>query len=463
MTGLKGLNVLAMAFKVFPIVAVVMQITVASAQSDETEAHLRARIDKAVAPYLEAHDFMGVIGVGSPDSEPLIIPYGLASVELSAEHSKSSIFMIGSISKQFTAAAIMLLEEDGALKTTDLLSEHLPDFPNAERVTLEQLLIHTAGIADVYNLPVFGETAGLSGEFADTVEKLGQAGFTHAPGAQYAYSNGGYVLLAAVIESAAHMSFGDFLQERIFAPLAMKNTAHSGPSQAIKNRTYGYSPWGAEELSPEYPLATAFSTGPGSIWSTALDMLIWADALHSGRLLSRKSYAKMVRDYGNGYGYGISVFSRLGRKTIGHDGRVFGFAGDLARYVDDRITVVVLSNVESVARDEIRYRVAAEIFGEEYTMPDVRTYRDANVDKPTLVGVYSFGPDFRVQISLEEDRLLARANEGAASELVYTGNGEWFSRMLYARVCFRKNANGVVDELVWGCGDGAPIGRRLKK
>lgn len=452
---------LAVSLRICLIVGLLMQNTVALAQSDGIDASLRARIDRIVQPYLDARDFMGVIGIGRPGAEPLIIPYGLASVELSTNHSRSSIFMIGSISKQFTAAAILLLEEDGVLKTSDLLSTHLPDFPNADQVTIEQLLIHSAGIADIYSLPVFGETAGLSGEFADIVKKLGQAEFTHPPGTQYSYSNGGYVLLAAVIESAAGMPYGDFLKERIFDRLAMHDTLHSGPSKTRKNRAYGYSPWGTHELSPEYPLAAAFSTGPGSIWSTALDMLVWTDALHTGRILTPNSYSRIVRDYGNGYGYGISVFSRLGRKTIGHDGRVFGFASDLARYVDDRTTVVVLSNIESVARDEIRYQVAAEVFGEKYTLPRARTYRDVNLDKRALVGVYSFGPDFRVRISLLNDRLLAKANEGADSELVYTDEGQWFSRMLYANVCFEEDNAGVVDKLNWGCGVGAPIGRRL--
>ena len=159
----------------------------------------------------------------------------------------------------------------------------------------------------------------------------------------------------------------------------------------------------------------------------------------------------------------MSVFKRFGRDVVGHDGRISGYASDLASYVDEGVTVVVLSNVQSVARDEVRRLVAAAVLGEEIQEGTSRAF----LDEPSgplsdLVGVYSFGPGFRVTISTLDGRLLARANEGGTSELVPLSEGRWFSRMLYATVRFERDDEGMVDRLVWGEGEGAPAGTRVR-
>ena len=188
----------------------------------------------------------------------------------------------------------------------------------------------------------------------------------------------------------------------------------------------------------------------------------WSAALHGGRVLSGASHEKLTRDYGNGYGYGVSLFQRFGRDVIGHDGRVAGYSSDLARYVDEQTTIVILSNVQSVARDEIRRLVAGAVFGAEYTVPTTRESREhppATVEE--LVGVYSFGPGFEVSITESDGRLLARANQGGYSELVAMDTETWFSRMLYATVRFGRDEDGEVDRLIWGAQEGAPVGRKV--
>jgi CubicO group peptidase (beta-lactamase class C family) len=129
---------------------------------------LEARIDEIVAPYLDARDFQGVIGVERDGARPLILPYGLASVELEVPHSANDLFMIGSVSKQFTAVAVLLLEEEGLLSTDDAVSRYLPDFPQGGRITVEQLLTHTSGVQDIYSLAEFGESGGQGGTLGET-------------------------------------------------------------------------------------------------------------------------------------------------------------------------------------------------------------------------------------------------------------------------------------------------------
>ena len=330
-------------------------------------------------------------------------------------------------------------------------------------VTLEQLLTHTAGVADVYSLERFGVTAGQHAAFEDVIDDLGREPLAFAPGEAYAYSNGGYALLAAVVEAAAGMPYDAFLEARIFGPLGMQQTAEHAPGPAVPNRVPGYVPWGRAGLMPINPVAPAFLRGSGGIWSSAADLVTWAEALHGGLLLTPASYTKLTTDYGRAYGYGVSVFTRFGRPTTGHDGRVAGYASDLAHYTEDGVTVAILGNVESVARDRIRREIAAVVFGEE-----LRPYAPPNfdVDPPdglaAFAGVYSFGPGFSVSIREENGRLLARANEGGASELVPLRDGRWFSRMLYTEVCFGRNEADTVDRLIWGCGEDAAAGQRTR-
>lgn len=428
-----------------------------------TELSIAEQIDAIVAPYVEARDFMGVVGVHRDGEEALLLPYGLASVELDVPHQEDGVFMIGSVSKQFTAAAVLALEEAGALSTADSVAKHLPDFAHGATTTIEQLLTHTSGIADIYSLERFGASGGRVGTFEEVLDDLGKTSLTFGPGSGYAYSNGAYAVLAAVIEKASGVGYGEYLSRRFFEPLEMSDTAHDGPSAAVASRVPGYDPWGADGLSPAIPVSAAFTTGSGSLWSSAEDLARWSAALHGGKVLRRASYEKLTRDYGNGYGYGVSVFQRFGRDVIGHDGRVAGYSSDLARYVDEKTTIVVLGNVQSVARDEIRRLVAAAVFGEDYEIPAPRAYAGKqDVPLEELTGVYSFGPGFDVSITESDGRLLARANQGGYSELVPLDEGAWFSRLLYATVRFGRDAEGSVDRLIWGGQEGAPAGRRVE-
>lgn len=434
----------------------------ATAAPSSPLSEFAAEIDRVVSPYVAASDFMGVIAIQRGQEAPLFLSYGLASVELETPHHAGGIFLIGSISKQFTAAAILLLEQEGKLNTGDPVREYLPEFKPEIPITIEHLLTHTSGVADVFSLSRHSATGGQGGSFEDILRDLSEMDLTHAPGSAYVYSNGGYAVLAAVIERISGMSFGDFLQDRVFGPLGMASTSHDGPRPAVLNRVPGYDPWGARELIPVVPPSASYTTGSGSLWSSAADLLTWNNALHSGRLLTDASYSKLTRDYGHAYGYGVSVFKRFERDVIGHDGRITGYASDVARYLNEQTTVVVLSNVQSVARDEIRRSVAAVVFGEVLNPPTDRIFVDTPSDESLseLAGVYSFGPGFDVTLRHESGRLLARANEGGESELLPLAGGEWFSRMLYATVRFGREESGSVSSLIWGLGENAPAGLR---
>ncbi len=423
-----------------------------------------ARIDAAIAPFVAANDFMGVVGYRFDGRPPVLLHYGQAQVELDVPHRPDGIFRIGSISKQVTAVAILLLEQDGRLAIDDRVSRYLPAFKPDDDLRIEQLLLHTSGVVDIYDLDSFARSAGALGRFDAVLEELAARPLTHAPGSAYAYSNGGYAVLAAIVERVSGMPYGRFVETRIAVPLGLMSLRHVEDGDVRSGRVQGYEPLGIDGLRPAGPVAAAFLIGSGSLEADAADLLAWTTAIHSGRLLSAASHEDFIRDHGNAYGYGISVFRRFDRPAIGHDGRVAGFSSDAARYPDDGLSVVVLGNVQSVARDDIRRIVAAAALDVEIdpgTPPGDLRPVPASIDLRSLVGAYGFGPNLTVSIDARDGAVYARANRGAETELIYRGDGRWFSRMLYTTVRFGRDADGRVDRLIWGESDGAPVGPRL--
>lgn len=433
------------------------------AGGDAQTADRVARIDAAVAPFVAARDFMGVVGYQFDGQAPVILPYGLAQVELDVRHRPDGVFGIGSISKQITAVAVLLLEQHGTLQVADPVSRHLPEFKPNDDIRIEQLLLHTAGVADIYDLESFARSGGAVGRFAEVIDELAARPLTHAPGTAYAYSNGGYAVLAALIERVSGTTYAEFIERRIAKPLGLGTLRQIGPG-VRPGRVSGYDPHGIDGLQPSPRVATAYLVGSGSLEADAEDLLAWTSAIHSGRLLSRSSYASFIRDHGQAYGYGISVFRRFDRPVFGHDGRIAGFSSDAARYPDDGLSVVVLGNVQSVARDAIRRVVAAAALDVEIDAgvpPDDLRPVPASIELEALEGAYGFGPNLTVFIDVRDREVFARANRGGESPLVYRGDGRWFSRMLYTTVRFGRDADGRVDRLIWGETDGAPEGPRL--
>ncbi|MBY6205681.1 serine hydrolase domain-containing protein [Halomonas denitrificans] len=466
MTLLRHAMVISMLFLAEPSVAASRSPESAPGTVDRAAVRTQdrtARIDTALAPFVASGDFMGVVAYRYDGQAPVIRSYGLAQVELGVRHRPDGIFGIGSISKQVTAVAVLLLEQDGALAVDDPVARYLPEFKPDDDIRIEQLLVHTAGVADIYDLESFGRSGGAVGRFAEVIDELAARPLTHAPGTTYAYSNGGYAVLAAVIERVSGMTYAEFTERRIAKPLGLRTLRQIGPD-ARTGRVSGYDPHGIDGLQPARRPATAFLVGSGSLETDAEDLLAWTSAIHSGRLLSASAYGRFTRDHGHAYGYGISVFRRFDRPAIGHDGRVAGFSSDAVRYPDDGLSVVVLGNVQSVARDDIRRIVAAAALDVEIDAgvppADLRPV-PASIELEALEGAFGFGPNLTVYIDVRDREVFARANRGAETQLVYRGDGRWFSRVLYATVRFGRDADGRVDRLIWGEAEDAPAGLRL--
>lgn len=273
--------------------------------------------------------------------------FGMADAASSLANGPETRFRIGSITKQFTAMAILILESRRLIDRSDSICDHIDDCPEAWRaVTIEHLLAHTSGIADFTSQPDFDSLAAATP--AETVAGVADMPLRREPGGSFRYTNTGYVLLGMVIETVSGMPYATFLQDEIFGPLGMQDSGYEdGDTPGLAT---GYS----TGFDVADPLDMSVPYAAGGLYSTVLDLNVWQEALYTEQLAPATDIARYftplvatteLTDFG--YAYGQFVGEDDGSTLIVHDGRINGFASFLARYPDDHITVVLLTNRET--------------------------------------------------------------------------------------------------------------------
>lgn len=277
--------------------------------------------------------------------------YGLANVELNVPVTTGTVFEIGSITKQITAAAVLLLVEEGKIGVDERVGKYLPNLPEAwNNVTVRHLLTHTSGVKNYTGLDGFELNAKLKRD--EFVKRISAHPLNFAPGAQWSYSNTGYNLLGHIVEQVSGQTYWEFVNARIFRPLGMNSTRDRDPRFLVSNRADGYEWEDGALVGRDYDLTDVFSAG--ATLSTVLDLAKWDAALYNDRLLKSSSRAAMwspVQLSGgktHPYGFGWNTLTLRGHRLVSHGGQTAGFSAHIARFVDDRLTVVVLCNLGDI-------------------------------------------------------------------------------------------------------------------
>lgn len=341
-----------------------------SLKSPKSQDGLPARVDAYMRAAVANDHFTGAVLVAR-DGRPLVnTAYGMASYELNVPNTPSTAFNIASVTKQFTAMAIMQLRDRGKLNVGDPICNHLSNCPTAwQLITIRQLLTHTSGIPNASDLPQWDEELSLKRygrtDFVDLFRTLP---LEFAPGAKYSYSNSGYFLLGLIIERASGSSFEQFLKTNIFTPIGMAHSAYHDNRGIISGAATGYYSRGTSFITATYVDPTT-SLGDGGIVTTTGDLLRWDQALYTERLVSRQSLDEMFTPYMNGYGYGWEVGTRFGKKTLSHSGSNAGFSSYILRFPDDRLTVIVLGNGDRMSAGRAAGALSAIVLDAPYKMP----------------------------------------------------------------------------------------------
>jgi CubicO group peptidase (beta-lactamase class C family) len=289
--------------------------------------------------------------------------FGLANVELQVPVKPETIFQSGSVGKQFTATAVMMLVEEGKIGLDDSLTKYFADAPPSwKNVTVRELLSHTAGFGDYPKTFNFRKDW-TEPQLLKLVEGIPLA---YPPGTKWDYSNLGYLTLGLLIHRVTGEFYGDFLQERIFQALGLQSTRIISEADIIPNRAAGYRLLKGELKNQEWVAPMVNTTADGSLYFSILDLAKWDAALYEGKLLKPSSFdamwtpVKLKNGQPNkaGYGFGWFIENRQGHRCIHHDGAWQGFETAIDRYVDDQLTVVALTNLSGAKPGEITKHVA---------------------------------------------------------------------------------------------------------
>jgi len=395
--------------------------------------------------------FTGSVLVARDGKVALSKGYGLANVELDVRNTPQTKFRLGSITKQFTATAILLLQERGKLSVTDPICKYFDICPAAwSELTIHHLLSHTGGVPNFTNFPDYMPKMMMRVTTQEMIARFKDKPLDFKPGEKWSYSNSGYFLLGAIIEKASGESYESFLQKNIFDPLKMTATGYDHFETILKNRATGYSMiMGKLSNSAFLDMTQPYSAG--SLYSTVEDLFAWNEALYSGKVLSAKSFELMTTPVKNNYAYGLGVDTKFNRKLISHGGGINGFATYLARFPEERLTVVVLRNSDFGLANpgKIAQDLAAIVLGEKYEIPKARI--EIHVDPKILdayVGKYKLGREAVLTITKEGDQLMAQVTGQPKIALFPESETTFFPKVVDLTIRFEKDATGKVTNLI---------------
>jgi D-alanyl-D-alanine carboxypeptidase len=344
-----------------------------------SDAEVATRVQTVIDRFKDQPEMVGLsIAVGRADKLLVDRAAGMANLEWNQPATVDSLFRIGSITKQFTAAGIMKLVERGQIGLDDPLSKHVPNFDTGGRiVTIRQLLNHSSGIVNYTALPGFvGKDDRLDRSTADLLALASGKPFTFEPGTGWSYSNTDYVLLTSILEKVSGKSYAALLQTEFFTPLGLSRTRTDSEADIIPQRAGGYGvrfDTGARRNAPF--MSTANAGGAGMLLSTAGDLVRWQMALINGRAVTPPSFQQMIGSPadttmpGISYGFGLMVDTLNGQRRISHSGGINGFNSTLTWLPESGLITAVISNSGPMPSGIVEDQIIAALTSDEAPPP----------------------------------------------------------------------------------------------
>jgi CubicO group peptidase (beta-lactamase class C family) len=374
---------------------------------------------------------------------------GLANLELGVPLQPDMVFRLGSITKQFTAAAIMLLVADGRLALDDPIEKHLPGYPTqGHTITIEHLLTHTSGIQSYTDMPGWMESK-IRNDMTvqELIDGFKREPMQFAPGRQFRYNNSGYVLLGAIIEKVSGTTYEKFVTDRIFTPLGMTSTYYGSNEPLIAKRVDGYTRDGEVTKNARY-LSMTQPYAAGSLVSSVDDLARWDAALTAGTLLTPSQLERMWRPYTpadgkpSRYGYGFGVSTMRGRPVVEHGGGIHGFSTYALRMPEDRVYVAVLCTSDSPKTEPgtVAKRLAAVAIGRPFPEPVAITLAPSVLEG--YVGVYEFSGAVRRTITVEGAKIYSQRAGSQRLEVHARSETEFFFDGSLSEIRFERDAHG---------------------
>ena len=413
-TQLTGLSLLLLAATA-PLHA---QTAVPPARFDE---RARAIVDG----YVKKNRFSGAVLVARNGKPLMNQGFALANRELNVAATPDTVFRLGSITKQFTAASILQLSEQGKLAIDDPVSKYYAAAPASwKKITLKHLLCHRSGIPSYTDLPNFFRTQAQTDRTPEQlIELTRDRPLEFEPGSKFNYDNSGYIVLGFIIEKVSGEKYADYVREHIFKPLGMKHSGYDDSRSILPGRAAGYEIEKGVWLNAPY-IAMSVPYAAGALYSTTSDLLIWEEAFFADKVVSKASREAMTTNYGSNYGFGLASRTQGTHKLIGHSGGINGFSASLERFPDDGLTVIVLSNLESAASTQLSEELASLYLGPPPTPALVEVAVKPEV-LDRYVGDYELAKGFIVSVKRDGEKLTGQATGQGAFTLSAVSDTEF--------------------------------------
>ena len=472
------------------------------------------KISEAIDTYIQAHldndSFGGSILVAHKDEIILSRGYGMANIEHQIPNTPQTKFRLGSITKQFTATAILQLQEQGLLDVNKSVATYLPKYPNGKRITVHNLLNHTAGIPNYTGLPIFTKNKRLETSLDDLIawfknkplkfrnlnpnEEITAKKYLlvqiqnlvdnllrrKPPGDNFNYSNSGYVVLTKIIETLSKQSYEDYLQQYIFQPLGMTNSGYDHSETILLNRASGYIS-GREGYQNADFIDMSTPSGAGGLYSTVEDLLKWSRSLDTEQVLNKSSkdamFAPKVKmnlepDKDSYYGYGWEIDTCCNKQRISHRGGIDGFATAIDRYPEEGVTIIVLSNFINSAIGKTRDDLNHIFWGESYELPQKREIISVTPEDLTAyVGCYQFKspiplpfiPKPTLTVTTESQRIFVQAKDQKPIEIFPESRHQFFLKIIEAKITFVADEDNIISKIVIDINGKEQVATKIKK
>ncbi|SRR5579871_2181126 len=407
-------------------------------------------IDEMMKQYAKQNSFNGVVLVAQKENVLLQKGYGYKNIAARTLNDTNTAFQIGSLTKQFTAAIILQLQEQHKISLQDKLSKYIPDYPHGDSITIENLLTHTSGIYNYTNDEDFMKNKSSNPLKPDSLIALFKnKPLDFSPGTKYNYSNSGYVLLGYIIEKITGKSYFTIIEENIFKPLGMTRSGFDFKKLKNQNKATGYFRVNPEKAEAAAIIDSSVSYAAGSIYTTVGDLYKWDRALYTRKIMHDSSLQKAFTPFISNYGYGWVIDSAYGKKVVMHEGGIPGFASFIARIPTDRICIILLDNKESPGLPKIAENINSILNQQPYDFPKPRT--EISVDTAILkqyTGQYQVSSKFILMISLENGQLILQATGQQKNELFAERENFFFMKLADTQVEFVKDIYGKIESLI---------------
>ncbi|HLX92686.1 MAG TPA: serine hydrolase [Puia sp.] len=408
---------------------------------------LNQELDSVMHSYQRVHRFNGTVLVAKNGSVLLEKGYGYSDFRTAKLNGAQSVYMIASMTKQFTAAVVLKLVAENRIKISDPISKFFPAYANGNHITIYHLLTHTSGIPDYPRDSIF-MASHKKVSVSEALLQYDKSDF--APGTEWRYSNVGYQLLGEIIAKVTGMSYFEAVRRYIFYPLGMTHSGFDFVGLKSNAKTTGYWSWPEKNNAEEAIIIdSSASSAAGAIYSTVGDLYKWHQALQDYRIIPKKLLDQAYTPFKNHYGFGWFADSLYGRRILSHSGDTWGFKSNIARVTEDDVCVILLNNIEDEEmRGAVTNDVLAVLYRRPYHLPVF--HEEISLGDKILknyVGNYQL-QGFTMTISLDSGRLWATPQGQEASRIYPEKENLFFSRVVDAELEFVTDDRGQISSVI---------------